>query len=105
MKTAYLILAHQQPRQVARLIQSLSSEWSYFFVHVDRKASLPAFKAGHSAFAPRVLPARYRTGKGLLGRFFARAGYPPAARLRLPVGGAVRAVLPAERGRLSHPRQ
>jgi hypothetical protein len=45
MQTAYLILAHQQPRQVARLIQSLSSEWSYFFVHVDRKASLPAFKA------------------------------------------------------------
>jgi hypothetical protein len=45
MKTAYLILAHQQPGQVARLIQSLSSEWSYFFVHVDRKADLSAFKA------------------------------------------------------------
>jgi hypothetical protein len=45
MTTAYLILAHQQPQQVARLIQSLSSESSYFFVHVDRKASLAAFKA------------------------------------------------------------
>ncbi len=45
MKTAYLILAHHQPRQVARLIQSLADEGNYFFVHVDRKASLSAFKA------------------------------------------------------------
>ena len=51
MKTAYLILAHRQPHQVARLIESLSSEGTYFFVHVDRKASLPAFKAA-------VLPSR-----------------------------------------------
>lgn len=44
MKTAYLILAHQQPRQVARLICALRSEGTCFFLHVDRKANLAAFK-------------------------------------------------------------
>lgn len=44
MKTAYLILAHQQPRQVARLIGALRSEEACFFLHVDRKANLAAFK-------------------------------------------------------------
>ncbi len=44
MKTAYLILAHQHPPQVARLIRALRSEEACFFLHVDRKANLAAFK-------------------------------------------------------------
>jgi len=49
MKVAYLILAHQNPPQVARLIRTLSSEWAYFFLHIDRKTGLAPFTA--------VLPA------------------------------------------------
>lgn len=38
MTTAYLILAHHQPRHLARLIRALDGEDVFFFVHIDRKS-------------------------------------------------------------------
>jgi len=38
MKIAYLILAHNNPKHLLRLIKSLSSNSSYFFIHLDRKS-------------------------------------------------------------------
>lgn len=43
MKIAYLILAHNNPRHLLRLIRALSSSSSSFFIHVDRKSSLEEF--------------------------------------------------------------
>ncbi|GGB87096.1 beta-1,6-N-acetylglucosaminyltransferase [Dyadobacter sediminis] len=39
MKIAHLILAHSQPAQLERLIDSLQHENAYFFIHIDQKAT------------------------------------------------------------------
>jgi hypothetical protein len=44
MKLAYLILAHSQPRHLARLIRRLQGDEAYFFVHIDRKADSVPFE-------------------------------------------------------------
>ncbi|WP_158903624.1 beta-1,6-N-acetylglucosaminyltransferase [Burkholderia sp. L27(2015)] len=44
MKIAYLILAHNNPTHFHRLIQRLSSEDVYFYVHIDAKADLSLFR-------------------------------------------------------------
>jgi len=46
MKLAYLILAHHQPEHLARIIQSLSTEQAYFFIHIDRKSQVDGFTSG-----------------------------------------------------------
>lgn len=38
MRIAYLILAHDNPRHLGRLIGALSSESASFFIHLDRKS-------------------------------------------------------------------
>jgi hypothetical protein len=43
MAIAYLILAHERPRQLARLIEALDCEGVSFFVHVDRKTDIRPF--------------------------------------------------------------
>ena len=43
MNVAYLILAHHQPRHLARLIKALDCEWAYFFIHIDQKADVRPF--------------------------------------------------------------
>jgi len=43
MKIAYLILAHKNPRLIAKTIKALSSEDSVFFVHIDSKSNLDEF--------------------------------------------------------------
>jgi len=43
MTTAYLILAHHQPRHSARLIRALDGEDVFFFIHIDRKSNLDDF--------------------------------------------------------------
>ncbi len=45
MKLAYLIVAHHQPNHLARLIQALNDENSYFFIHIDGKVPLAPFTA------------------------------------------------------------
>lgn len=46
MVIAYLILAHNTPNHLRRLIRALDSPEARFFVHVDRKADLAVFRRG-----------------------------------------------------------
>jgi hypothetical protein len=43
MKIAYLILAHKNPAQLARLIRALTTQNTYFFIHVDAKVDMDIF--------------------------------------------------------------
>jgi hypothetical protein len=43
MKIAYLIIAHDQPRQFKRMIKALDSEYVSFFVHIDSKRNISEF--------------------------------------------------------------
>ena len=41
---AFLILAHNEPKLLARIISRLTAEWSSIFVHIDARADVEAFK-------------------------------------------------------------
>ena len=43
MKIAYLILAHNQPEHLSRMINSLNSENVSFYVHIDKKSDITIF--------------------------------------------------------------
>lgn len=43
MKIAYLILAHQKPNHLKKMIEALSCEDSSFFIHVDKKSNIDDF--------------------------------------------------------------
>jgi len=43
MKLAYLILVHNQPEQLMRLVERLSGDDVHFYIHVDRKANIKNF--------------------------------------------------------------
>lgn len=43
MKVAYLILAHKNPQQVKKLINSLNVLNAYFYIHIDKKVKLEDF--------------------------------------------------------------
>ncbi|MDR6738153.1 MULTISPECIES: beta-1,6-N-acetylglucosaminyltransferase [Herbaspirillum] len=53
MKIAYLILAHNNPRLLERLIAELSSERATFVLHIDSKADITQFERLRAM--PRVL--------------------------------------------------
>lgn len=59
-KVAYLILAHKEPEQLARLIRRLGQPGARFFVHIDAKASLAGFAACLSALPEDVTLVRER---------------------------------------------
>ncbi|HKF04099.1 MAG TPA: beta-1,6-N-acetylglucosaminyltransferase [Candidatus Sulfotelmatobacter sp.] len=42
---AFLILAHTEPALLRRLALALHAPWARFFIHVDRKSDIAAFKA------------------------------------------------------------
>jgi hypothetical protein len=44
MNLAYIILAHCNPKQLLRLIQSLEYPNDYFFIHIDKKVNDSPFK-------------------------------------------------------------
>lgn len=44
MRTAYLILAHHQPTQLAKLVKAISCDWAYIFIHIDAKSDILQFK-------------------------------------------------------------
>ena len=54
MNIAYLILAHEDPAQLARLVNALYTPNSYFFIHVDRKVAQPPFSDSLSSL-PNVM--------------------------------------------------
>ncbi len=43
MKIAYLVLAHNNPKQLHRLVKSLTSSSTGIFVHIDRKSDINLF--------------------------------------------------------------
>ncbi|WP_406869387.1 beta-1,6-N-acetylglucosaminyltransferase [Paraburkholderia fungorum] len=43
MRIAYLLLAHDNPAHLVRLVNRLRSDGTYFFVHVDKKADFRNF--------------------------------------------------------------
>lgn len=43
MRHAYLILAHDQPDQLLRLIDRISADWVSIYVHVDKKTDFATF--------------------------------------------------------------
>ncbi len=49
---AYLILAHEEPEHLYRLIRRLSAPFAHFFIHLDRKSDAARFQ--DSASLPRV---------------------------------------------------
>ncbi len=60
MKKAYVILAHRQPAQLLRLVQTLNDGASVFFVHIDRRSDINQFgqlKDQGVVFVPRVKTA------------------------------------------------
>ena len=44
MRIAYLILAHNTPNHLARLVRALDSPNVDFFIHVDRKSDISRFR-------------------------------------------------------------
>lgn len=58
MRVAHLIMAHQQPSQLKRLIETLSHEESDFYIHLDKRANDADFAA--LAELPRVQFIRKR---------------------------------------------
>lgn len=53
MQAAILILAHDQPDHLARLVKHLQCDWARIFIHIDKKADGAAFK--------RLIPAQKNT--------------------------------------------
>jgi hypothetical protein len=45
MKLAYLILAHSNPQYLRRLINALNEDWTWFFIHIDRKVDIRRFRS------------------------------------------------------------
>lgn len=58
MKIAYLILAHNHPQQLLRLINTLEEDWTSFFVHIDKKVDIRKFDC--IAKHPQVTLIRHR---------------------------------------------
>jgi len=62
MKIAYLILAHKDPKHLARLIRSLSTQNSSFIIHIDKKTDITDFqdiKSDNVYFTKRRVPVYY----------------------------------------------
>jgi hypothetical protein len=60
LKVAYLILAHNTPNHVKRLVRALDSENATFVIHVDRKSDIGPFLNGLSARNVTFLENRVR---------------------------------------------
>lgn len=54
MKVAYLIIAHNQPALLGRLVAALDCEWASFFLHVDLKSDIYPFRQAVATAANRV---------------------------------------------------
>jgi hypothetical protein len=60
--TAFLIMAHHQPRHLARLVHALDCSWARSFVHIDRKVDVRPFHIALSRSSTvQLLDQRLRT--------------------------------------------
>ncbi len=66
MKIRYLILAHKNPAQFARLISALETPAAFFYVHIDRRACADDFRKSLADTKGRVhfLEERYYVNWG-----------------------------------------
>lgn len=44
MKTAILIMAHDQPKHLGKLVEFLNCGWTRIFIHIDRKVDIAEFQ-------------------------------------------------------------
>jgi hypothetical protein len=52
---AFLILAHDQPKHLARLLRALEHDRHVFFIHIDAKSDLGMFERSVSRSATNVV--------------------------------------------------
>jgi hypothetical protein len=64
MQIAYLILAHNQPTHLNRLIRALQAPAVNFYVHIDQKSDLKAFQPEQAPPNVFFLPHRLRVTHG-----------------------------------------
>ena len=64
MKIAYLIIAHDQPRQFKRMIKALDSKYVSFFVHIDSKSNISEFACNNSRDSVIFLKKRISVTQG-----------------------------------------
>jgi len=43
MRIAYLVLAHDRPQQLRKLVDAIQAPWADIFIHIDKKAELAPF--------------------------------------------------------------
>jgi hypothetical protein len=68
LKTAYLILAHENPVQLLRLLRRLNGADSYFFLHIDKRVPDTVFAPIFTDTDLRIIPVtRENTEWGGLG--------------------------------------
>lgn len=58
IKKNYIILAHKNPEQIFRMIQSLDDSSSKFFVHIDLKSDLSSFGILENCSNISIIPQR-----------------------------------------------
>jgi hypothetical protein len=64
MKIAYLIMAHNQPYHLQRLVNALSTNYSSFLIHVDKKSDLSIFNPYDFPENVRFIDDRVRVNHG-----------------------------------------
>ena len=58
VRISYLVLAHNTPNHLRRLVHALESPNSVFFIHVDRKFDISPFEEGLSQYNVTFLEDR-----------------------------------------------
>ncbi len=60
MKIAILILAHNQPQHLAKLVEYLSCDWTQIFIHIDKKVDIADFQKSINKNRPIFLDSEQR---------------------------------------------
>src|SRR3982750_2819655 len=62
MKFAYLVFVHKNPEQFIRLIKTIDTPDSVFFIHVDKKADIAPYKKVEDIIDPKKITWLKRKG-------------------------------------------
>ena len=60
MKIAYLIMVHDRPDRLKRLVNAVQTPWADIYVHVDKRVALSPFKEGLRDFPVRFIEPRVK---------------------------------------------